>query len=150
MSKLLYNLHALCLSAAELRKLNAFHVKCLRRILHISYAYYSRVPNTEVLRQAGLRKLSSILLERQLLLMGDYARRSDQDVMRRSILKAGTAEPNLAQGSRKRGRPRKLWASTVFHHAMQAAGSHENLQILWQDDSSAIAGCKSCVRHYCV
>ena len=39
MSKLLYNLHSLCLSHVELRRLDAFHVKCLRKVMKIQPSF---------------------------------------------------------------------------------------------------------------
>ena len=46
-SKLLYGLHTTWLNVTERRRLDGFHTRCLRRILGISAAYYSRVSNTE-------------------------------------------------------------------------------------------------------
>ena len=64
LSKLLYNLHSLWLSPSEERKLDAFHCKCLRRILHIQPSFHSHVTKRTVIEKAKSHKLSVLLLER--------------------------------------------------------------------------------------
>ena len=49
MSKLLYNLHSLCMNEAEKRKVNAFQARCLRQTLKIPPSFYSRASNQTVL-----------------------------------------------------------------------------------------------------
>ena len=99
MSKLLYNLHSLCLTQAETNRLDAFHVRCLRRVLKIAPSFYSRVPNKDVLQAAGTKSASHMLLERQLLWMGGLAARPDDHILRKSIFKqALTFEPKSTEG----------------------------------------------------
>lgn len=58
-SKLLYNLDSLWLLQADLSRLDAFHVQCLRRIYNIPCSYISRISNRDVLSTAKQRTLSS-------------------------------------------------------------------------------------------
>ena len=85
LSKLLYNLPSMWLNAAEVCKLDAFHVRCLRRMLRIQPSFYNRVSNQTVLTQARNCNLSQTLLERQLFLMGEVATRPDSDLLKRII-----------------------------------------------------------------
>ena len=62
--KLLYCLHTGCFTKAELRKLDGFHARCLRKVYGIPHSQESRVSNATVLATAGLVPLSATLLER--------------------------------------------------------------------------------------
>eukprot|EP00933_Yihiella_yeosuensis_P047365 TRINITY_DN4317_c0_g4_i1.p1 TRINITY_DN4317_c0_g4~~TRINITY_DN4317_c0_g4_i1.p1 ORF type:complete len:298 (-),score=44.55 TRINITY_DN4317_c0_g4_i1:33-926(-) len=146
-SKLMYNLHAIWLNAAEQKHLDAFQNKCLRRVLRIQPSFLSRISNKAVLAQASRHRLSSVLLQRQLILMGDIAARVDADIMRRCIFVPGTMQLLQPQGLRRRGRPRVQWAAAVYKHAVQAAGSQEALDALWQ--ATAKADWRGRVLQYC-
>ena len=63
-TKLLYSLHTIWLKKRDVAKVDAFHAKCLRRILGIGHSYCSRVAKASVLQLAGRMKLSSELLQR--------------------------------------------------------------------------------------
>ena len=52
-SRLLYGLETIPMTTAMDTKINAFQQRCLRRILKIDPAYYSRVRNVEVLAKAN-------------------------------------------------------------------------------------------------
>lgn len=151
MSKLFYNLHALSLNTAEKRKLNAFHVKGLRKILRIPHSYYSRVSNQQVLTRAGARQATDVLLERQLLWLGRLALKPDGDALRQSVLKSGPRrlEPRSPEGKRRRGRPRLNWATQVHRQALLVANGQDNLDSLWQDDLAASAEWVRLVKQHC-
>ena len=83
--KVTYNLHSLWLMQAEIQKLDAFHVTCLRRILKIAPSFYSRISNQTVLEKAQSRSISNILLEQQLNFFGALARRGNEDVLKSSV-----------------------------------------------------------------
>ena len=148
-TKLTHNLHALLLNAAAQRTLDAFHLKCLRRILHIPHSFYSHISNHIVLERAGSNNLSRTLLHRQLDLLHRLALRNDSDIMRKSVFKPGSFELNLPVGPKKRGRPKKLWAPVMFEHAVRAVGSQGRLNQLWQDTRAAKAAWKNCLCVYC-
>ena len=131
-SKLLYNLHSLYLSAAEARKVDAFQNKCLRRVLKIAPSYYSRISNASVLLQAKAKSMSSLLLERQLKWLGTLARREGNDIVRRAVFDSDSSnpQPRGPAGPRRRGRPKVSWAQGVYKHAISAAGCTERLHAL--------------------
>ena len=128
-SKLLYNLHSVWLSAAELIKVDAFQNRCLRRVLKIPPSYISRVSNVTVLQRAAARSMSSMLLERQLRWFGALARRDSNDIVRCSIFDSASLsfKPRGLVGPRRRGRPKVSWANGIFEHAIAVAGSEDSL-----------------------
>ena len=149
-SKLMYNLPGMWFNTAEVRKLDAFHNRVLRKILHIPPSYYSRVSNQTVLEWAGQAALSQTLLKRQLLHMGRIARRPDEDVLRRSIFADGTFLPTSPTSNRKRGRPRATWAAEVHKRALEAAGNESALVSFWQATKTAAAAWKRRVTEHCI
>ena len=112
-SKLLYGLHVIWPNQAARNKLDAFHARCMRRILGVAPSFFSRVSNSEVLHKIGAPKLSRILLERQLGFFGTLARRQDTCPVRNFVF-----GPQLARKSvdykRRRGRPNLEWVSEMF------------------------------------
>ena len=69
-SKLLYSLSSLCLTAAELRRLDGFQNRCIREMLGIKPSYLSRISNAIVLEKAGHPAAILMLQKRQLQLFG--------------------------------------------------------------------------------
>ena len=118
-STLLYSLHTSWLRQHELSRLNAFQARCLRRIPGIKHSYISRVTNATVLQRAGRGKLSDLLLQRQLVLFGEIARKADDHPVRKAVFQPSSSELAQAPGRRKRGRPRQAWATELSKHAKQ-------------------------------
>ena len=145
--KLLYGLHTACLSKAELRRIDGFYTRCLRRVLRIPPAYVSRVSNEVVLQRGRRRKLSARLLEQQLFLLGNLAARDSGDPVRDSIFQPGSlVQRDL--GRLKRGRPRRTWAEVVCKAALEVAGTSEQLSSLLAPTSSAQRAWRSAVKRY--
>ena len=118
--KLLYSLESAWLNKALLHKLDGFFARCLRQILKISHSYISRVSNKYVLQQFRAPALSSILLQRQLLLFGEIARLPNEDVVRQTVFHEDGIDIKLALDKR-RGRPRKIWNQEIHALAMQCS-----------------------------
>ena len=111
LSILLYDSETWQLYASEIKKLNAFHRGCLRKILGITYK--DRVTNIEVLRRTGARDICDVIRERRLRWFGHVARMK------------GTRFPNRLlnwrpAGKRKRGRPMLSWSACVRKDLKQA------------------------------
>ncbi|CAH1247554.1 SSTR2 [Branchiostoma lanceolatum] len=94
---LLYGSETWTTYAAQEAKLNAFHMRCLRRILGITWM--DRVTNSEVLRRSRSRSMYAILSERRLRWLG-HVRRMDRDRIPKDLLYG-----QLECGTRKKGRP---------------------------------------------
>ena len=127
-SKLTYSLECETLRAADYSRLDAFHCRCLRKILGIQHSMISRVTNAAVLSQAGLLPLSITIKERQLLLYGRVAMMPADSYVRRSALKPYSILPKQTGFNRKRGRPRLAWSTVA--HAMAVKICNESQQAL--------------------
>ena len=150
LSKLLYCLHTAWLKTHELARFDAFHAKCLRKILGIPMSYISRIPNITVLHTAASQKLSSVLLQRQLTLLAQVARKGDDDPLRSIVLKPSSVELRDLPAKRKRGRPRLTWASEVYKHAVKVCQtSHFPINDIRRNDPLSAQAWKRAAQHYC-
>ena len=90
--------------AAQEKKLNIFHLRCLRRILGIRWQ--DRVPNTEVLGRAGLPSIFTLLSQHRLRWLG-HVRRMEDGCIPKDLLYG-----ELASGTRSPGHPRLRYKDT--------------------------------------
>jgi hypothetical protein len=97
LSTLLYGSECWTTYAKQIKQLNSFHLRCLRRILHIKWQ--DRITNVEVLRRSHMLSMHSILSERRLRWLGHVHRMSSERIPRALLY------GELATGVRKRGRP---------------------------------------------
>ena len=114
-SRLLYSLSSDWLNVAEIRRLNGFQARCLRCILHIKAAFYSRISNVNVLAAAGQTLVGRQLLRQQLSLYGRVARAPRDDYLRKLTFTSapGSLQPLVDKYIRRRGRPRNEWTRMV-------------------------------------
>ena len=96
-STLLYGSETWTTYAKQERKLNSFHMRSLRRILGIIWS--DRVPNTQVIKRAGLPTMYTLLRQRRLRWLG-HVRRMEDGRIPKDILHG-----ELASGKRSVGRP---------------------------------------------
>ena len=119
-AKLLYSLDSLWLVQVDRRRLDAFHCRCLRRMLRIPHAYYSRVSNHDVLARAMEGKLSDALLKCQVRRYCQIQSLAAGSLVKRVVCNDHGAP--IAWASRRcRGRSRQRWASEVFKLLAQHA-----------------------------
>ena len=133
---LVYGLKTSWLNTAARRRIDGFQARCLRRILRVPAAYYSRIPNTSVRDRARTRPLSNMLLERQLLMFGEIAR-MDGGPLRDTVFAPGKVELAELAGRRRRGRPRHTWAKQLQMLAVEAAGGTANLRNIIMSDAAS-------------
>ena len=93
-------------TVAVCQRLDAFHQRCLRRILKITYR--DRVTNEEVYGRTGTRPLSTTVTERRLKFAGHILRLPDHRLPKY----ATRWRPK--NGRRGQGRPRTTWRRTVI------------------------------------
>ena len=122
-SKLLYSLSCACFRKADLRRLDGFQARCLRKIWGIKPAFVSRVSNVRVLAATGHTKASDLLVQRQLVLFGKALRAPVGSPLRSASFIASTWQPVTGQYVRRVGRPRKEWITTVMSEACQRFGT---------------------------
>ena len=129
-SKLLYGLESLWMLQAELQRLDSFFVRCLRKIGKIPLAFYSRVPNRDVLNLFDAVPLSSTLRKRQLILYGKLARDKVGSLTRQVAIQDGCFKPRDWKPVRRVGRPCQRWPENVFKSSPSAFGSELKVQEL--------------------
>ena len=111
---LLYGPETWTLIQADWNKLDSFHVRCQRRILHISC--HDFVSNDEVLHRTGLFDVSYIVRKRRLGLFGHVVRLR-RDVPASQILQICTktrdGERPSQEWRRACGRPSTTWTHQI-------------------------------------
>ena len=126
-AKLMYGLTSIPLSKADANKIDAFQMRGVRKILKVKHPYWSRI-NKKLLEMANyklgneqdkscLTKLSSRLIERQIVLFAHTIRLEDQDPFKRiAIDEAGN---RVRSDFRRTGRPRTKWYDATRNHAIK-------------------------------
>ena len=97
LSTLLYGSEAWTLYAHQERRLNAFHMRNLRRLLSVTWQ--DRVSNKDVLAQAGMTSMFATLSQRRLRWLGHVCRMEDGRIPKDMLY------GELATGTRPTGRP---------------------------------------------
>ena len=98
LSTLLYGSETWTTYARHERKLNSFHMRCLRRILQIQWQ--DKVSNTEVLERANMSSLHAVLSEKRLRWLGHVK------MMNAGRIPKDLLYGELVEGRRKTGRPK--------------------------------------------
>ena len=102
---LLYACETWTVYQCHAKKLNHFHTTCLRKLLNIKWQ--DRIPDTEVLAQADLPSIYTILMQSQLCWAGHVARMPDHRLPK--MLFYG----ELQQGKRSHGGQKKRFKETL-------------------------------------
>ena len=123
-SKLLYGLVCGCLTVAEKRRLDGFQARCLRQVLGIQPAFFSRVSNSTVRSRARQSSATALLEKQQLELLGRVLRAPVTTPLHTAALVPGTETPVTSFYIRRRGRPRKEWVPTAIQRAHQMNNTH--------------------------
>ena len=97
LSTLLYGSESWTLYSRQEHRLNAFHLRCLRRLLGITWQ--DRVTNSDVLAMAGMLSMYAMLSQRRLRWLGHVSRMDDGRIPK------DTLYGELATGTRPTGRP---------------------------------------------
>ena len=112
-STLLYGSESWTTYAGQEKRLNTFHMRCLRRILSISWT--DKVSNNEVLERADIPSMFTLLRQRRLRWLGHVHRMKDGRIPKDLLY------GELESGSRPVGRP-KLRFKDVCKRDMLATG----------------------------
>ena len=102
---LLYGSETWTVYARHLQRLESFHMRCLRQILHVKWQ--DKVPNTDVLQRADSMSIRSMLMESQLRWSGHVARMPDYRLPKRVFF------GELDSGKRSCGRPRLRYKDSL-------------------------------------
>uniref|UniRef100_A0A7I5E8S3 Reverse transcriptase domain-containing protein n=1 Tax=Haemonchus contortus TaxID=6289 RepID=A0A7I5E8S3_HAECO len=112
-------------TASLVKRLNAFHQRCLRRIMKIRYT--DHVTNEEVLRRCGSNCLHVVVAQRRLRLAGHILRMAQQRVSRVAM---NWIPPGAKRG---RGRPRNTWRRTFENDLKTINVSRSEGEMIAQD-----------------
>ena len=114
-NKGIWGLHLLPLTRSDVAHLEYIHARCLRRILKIKAAWWSRISNSEVLRKAKCAPILHHIRRKQLALLGHILRRPFDDPDRLSCFEPNThLDPRRPPDCHRRvGAPRKTWFKTL-------------------------------------
>jgi hypothetical protein len=140
LSRLRYGVASGCLSKPDLRRLDGFHVNCLRKLLKIPPSYVSRVSNERVRQMAGQQPLSTSVLKSQLSFLGQVLTNTAKKSLKYVAFHNGdVTTPTTAAFVRRVGRPRQNWTEQLVALMRRTAPSLQQwLQItqspqLWSD-----------------
>ena len=97
LSTLLYGSETWTTYASQEKRLNCFHLRCLRRLLQVRWQ--DRVTNSEVLQRANIPSLFALLGQKRLKWLG-HVRRMEDGRIPKDLLYG-----ELREGSRPVGRP---------------------------------------------
>ena len=117
LSTLLYGSESWTTYAGQEKRLNSFHLRCLRRLLQIKWQ--DMVTNTEVLQRAGIPSMTALLSQKRLRWLG-HVRRMEDGRIPKDLLYG-----ELREGSRPTGRPH-LRFKDVCKRDMKAASIDPN------------------------
>ena len=107
LSTLMYGSECWTLYSRQEQRLNAFHLRCIRRILGISWQQH--ITNDEALQRAGIPNMFSILAKRRLRWFGHVARMEDGRIPKDMLY------GELATGSRPSSRPTLRYKDVCKH-----------------------------------
>ncbi|BHF78098.1 hypothetical protein SprV_0602120800 [Sparganum proliferum] len=102
---LLYGAETWTVYTKQARRLNHFHLSCLRRILRLNWQ--DRIPDTDVLERTGILSIYAMLREIQLRWSGLLVRMDDERLPKRLFY------GDVATGSRRQGRPIRRYKDTL-------------------------------------
>ena len=93
LSSLLYCSETWTKYARHDRRLNSFHMRCLRKIL--KGRWQEKIPDTEIIERSGLTRVETMIMQKRLRRLGHVARMDDRRI----------PYSKARDGSRKQGRP---------------------------------------------
>ncbi|BHF76404.1 hypothetical protein SprV_0501950200 [Sparganum proliferum] len=102
---LLYGAETWTVYARQARRLNHFHLSCLRRILRLNWQ--DRIPDTEVLERTGILSIYTMLRQMQLRWSGHLVRMDDERLPKRLFY------GDVATGSRRQGGQIRRYKDTL-------------------------------------
>nr|VZH92153.1 unnamed protein product [Spirometra erinaceieuropaei] len=102
---LLYGAETWTVYTRQARRLNHFHLSCLRRILRLNWQ--DRIPDTEVLERTGILSIYAILKQMPLRWSGHLVRMDDERLPKRLFY------GDVATGSRRQGGQIRRYKDTL-------------------------------------
>ena len=126
LSKLQYGIASAWLSKADLRRLDGFQARCLRKMLKVPPAFIPRISNERVCRMVDVQSFSKLVRATQLKLLGQVFMDPNKKQLRQVAFQADGLTPATEAFVRKVGRPKHNWVDQLTNIMRQAAGSLHN------------------------
>ena len=114
MSKVHYGFSCTWLSKAELRRVDGFRARCLRRIVGVQPSFISRVTNERVRKIAGAEPFSVKLQRKQIQSMKNVINDPRKKQLRDVIFHVNSTDLIHCSCTRRVGRPRQNWMDDIF------------------------------------
>nr|VZI30057.1 unnamed protein product [Spirometra erinaceieuropaei] len=114
---LLYGAETWTVYAKQARRLNHFHLSCLRRILKLNWQ--DRIPDTDVLERTGILSIYAILRQIQLRWSSHLVRMDDERLPKRLFY------GDVATGSRRQGGQIRRYKDTLKRTVKTGAAIYE-------------------------
>ena len=111
LSTLMYGCEAWTTYRRHVKKLDQFHMRCLRQIAGIKWQ--DKIPNTAVLEKCKISGIEALLMRSQLRWSGHLVRMADER------LPKAVFYGQLKHGSRAQGRPKKRYKDMLKEHLKQ-------------------------------
>ena len=121
-TSLLYGCQSWCTNKRYIKKLEAFHQKCLRRILGIKWQQH--VTNNLVLERAGMPRTDSMISSLRCRWLGHVGRMDDTRLPKQVLFGV------LKKGKRKQCKPKKRWKDCIGRDLKELGIEKE----CWYDD----------------
>ena len=121
-STLLYGSESWTLYRRHIRKLNGFHMRCLRRILHLKWQ--DRVPDTEVLERCNIQGIEAMLMRSQFRWSGHVLRMADNRIPKQLLY------GQLANAKRNPGGQRKRYKDQLKANFRACGMDYQNWEAL--------------------
>ena len=125
LSTLLYGTETWTLYRCQTRKLEAYHIQCLQRILNISWR--DKVTHNEILRRTGSKSLEYLAAQRQLRWVGHVIRMEDERLPKQVLY------GELVQGQRLQGGQKKRYKDFLKVTLKKCHINPKDLELLARD-----------------
>ena len=125
LTTLLYAAESWTLYRRHEKKLNRFHLNCLRKLLRIRWQ--DRIPDTEVLDRAKQSSILAVLRRTQLRWAGHVSRMPDSRLPKQLLF------GELVHGARSRGGQKKRYKDTLKAHMKEVAIDPNRWEVLASD-----------------
>ena len=140
MSALLYGSETWVLYRSQIKRLEAFHIRSLQRIMGITWR--DRIPHTIILERANISSVEAMLFQRRLRWTGHVWRMGDHRLPKAVLY------GELAEGNRKQGGPKKRFKDQLKATLKNCSMDPRQLEIVAAERSEWRSLCHQGVQHF--
>ena len=134
LTTLLYASETWTTYSRHVKRLNHFHMCCLRKLLHIRWQ--DKIPDSEVLQKSGLSSIHTLLMKNQARWAGHLVRMPDSRLPKQLLY------GELQEGTRPLGRPKKRFKDSL-KSSLKGLGININT---WEQQALDRSSWRSCLK----